>query len=360
MSKIQIRIILISICFVLPTSFSCNKNADIESAPTSMSTDTQKISNLLMASTSLPSTTGSGFMLGANGHLGDAPYMQYPYSKQVQLLNGMGMNWYRINVQTKDDGTMSAESRFLDLYKAATAKGVNILPMLYTRTLDLDKTEAESYKLGKTLGTNFAVKYGQYFSYYDLGNDLELELLIKGKTGQSQNHYNRRKTNVTAAYLKGMDEGIKSKDPTAKTMISTGWLHYGFIRMCDWYGVKFDVVAYHWYSDMEGSAPKAPYNIPDITVKLASLFPNKPIWFTEFNYRYKEIKSSTYEADQNAFVTAFIKKCKNNPQVKALLIYELFNEPYKKTEEANFGLIKWITPYTVISKKVIANTLTIK
>jgi hypothetical protein len=48
-------------------------------------------------------------------------------------------------------------------------------------------------------------------------------------------------------------------------MITAGWLHYGFLRMCEWYGVKFDVVAYNWYSDMENAAPKGP-GIPDITL----------------------------------------------------------------------------------------------
>lgn len=340
--------------------FSCNKKEDIETTPANLSTTTQKISSLLLSSTSTSSQTGSEFMLGVNGHLGDAPYVQLAASKQIQLLNEMKMKWYRINIQTYADGTIKTESRFLALHKAASEKGVNILPVIYTRSLDLNKTESESYKLGWELGSNFAAKYGQYFTYYDMGNDLELELLIKGKTGQSQNHYDRRKTNVTAAYLKGMDEGIKSKDPTAKTMISAGWIHYGFIRMCDWYGVKFDVVAYHWYSDMEGSAPKAPYNIPDITIKLASLFPNKPIWFTEFNYRYKEAKSDTYETDQNAFIMQFIQKCKNNPKVQALLIYELLNEPYKNGDEGHFGLIKWVNRYTLYNKKMIANTMTTK
>ncbi|MDB5286497.1 MAG: hypothetical protein JWR05_1446 [Mucilaginibacter sp.] len=349
---------LIILCLFEFVLLSCNKNESIETTPPNLSITTQKTSSLLLSSTSPPS--GSGFMLGVNGHLGDAPYVQLPASKQIQLLNEMKMKWYRINLQTYADGTIKSESRFLELYRAASEKGVNLLPIIYTRTLDLEKTESESYKLGWELGSNFAAKYGQYFTHYDMGNDLELKLLIKGKTGKSQNHYDKRKTNVTAAYLKGMDEGIKSKDPTAKTMISSGWVHYGFIRMCDWYGVKFDVVAYHWYSDMERLAPTAPYYIPDITVKLASLFPNKLIWFTEFNYRYKEANSNTYEAEQNAFIMQFIQKCKNNPKVQALLIYELLNEPYKRGDEGHFGLIKWVNRYTVYDKTMIANTMTIK
>ncbi|GGH18291.1 hypothetical protein GCM10007352_28920 [Mucilaginibacter phyllosphaerae] len=314
---------------------------------------------VMATAVTISNLTGPGLMLGINGHpLGDAPYITTGAARQVQLLKSMGMNWYRINVQTKADGTMSASILFHELQQAAEKENINLLPMLYTRTLNLSKTEAESYKMGKTLGSNFAAKYGKYFSYYDLGNDLELELLEPNKTGKSQFHYNRQKLNVTAAYLKGMDEGIKSKDPDAKTMISAGWLHYGFIRMCDWYGVKFDVVAYHWYSDMERAAANAPYNIDDITTRLSNLFPNKPIWFTEMNYRYKPTNTN-YEEDQNEFVKKFIAKCKNNPKVKVVMIYELFNEPYKNTEERNFGILKWTTPYTIWAKKTIAKTLTL-
>src|SRR4051812_4988381 len=204
MVKITNTIQLLLLCLFEFVLSSCKKNENIETPTVNVSTTTQKMSGLLLASTSTPS--GSGFMLGVNGHLGDAPYMQTPANKQVQLLNEMGMKWYRINIQTNSDYSMRSEGRFLALYQAASEKGVSLLPVLYTRTLDLDKTEAESYKSGWELGANFAAKYGGYFTYYDLGNDLELALLTKNKTGQSQEHYDRRKTNVTAAYLKGMDE----------------------------------------------------------------------------------------------------------------------------------------------------------
>lgn len=268
----------------------------------------------------------------------------------------MNMNWYRIDVLTQSDGTVTVPNTLNPLLDAAAAGNVKLLPMLNPRTMNLSDSEAESYKKGKTLGANFAAKYAKYFSYYDLGNDLDLKVLLPNKTGQSQEHYDRKKFNTMAAYLKGMDEGIKSKDASAKTMISAGWLHYGFLRMCDWYGVKFDVVAYHWYSDMEAAAPKSPNNIPDITKKLSSLFPDKPIWFTEFNYRFKS-SSTTNEQDQQTFIKNFVTKCKNNPQVKVALIYELFDEPYKSGNEATYGIVKWLTKYTSWKNKLVAGFL---
>jgi hypothetical protein len=329
-------------CLVAVTFASCKKELDVEPAAETVAF-VQKPTDLMLAASTSPISklSGSALALGINGHMGDAPYLAISPTKQIQMLKDRGMTWYRLNIQTKSDGSASS-STLLDALQTAAIKGnVKILPMLYLRTLDYADSEAASYQKGKTLGANFAAKYGQYFTYYNLGNDLELPLLLSQKTGQSQAHYNRDKFNVVAAYLKGMDEGIKSKDADAKTMISAGWLHYGFLRMCEWYGVKFDVVAYNWYSD--------------ITLKLAALFPKKPIWFTEFNFRYKAT-SLTNEADQNAFVTKFIAKCKANPQVKVAMVYELFDEPYKSTQEGAYGIVKWTTPYTAHLDKVLSKT----
>jgi hypothetical protein len=336
---------------------SCSKQEQVTPAAPAL-TDSLITQTFASTSNSKINLTGSNLQLGIVGHpMGDAPYVQTPATTQISLLKSMGMTWYRVGFQTKSDGEISVPWLFEPLRAAAKAGGVNLLPMLYTRTLDLEATQAASYQAGKKLGADFAAKYGQYFTYYDLGNDLELKVLLPKTTGQSQNDYDRKKFNVIAAYVKGMDEGIKSKDPDAKTMVSAGWLHYGFIRMLDWYGVNFDVVAYHWYSEMENIAPKAPYNIPDITQKLSSLFPKKPIWITEFNLRYKDV--STHEEDQNRFISSFIAKCKANPQVKVAIIYELFNEPHKTSQlEANYGIIKWTAAYTSWLKKMVAKNLT--
>ncbi|AYL95244.1 glycosyl hydrolase [Mucilaginibacter celer] len=338
---------------------SCSKKDDAVAMPAPALPDSLITQSFAATSSSKISLSGSNLELGVVGHpMGDAPYVQTPATKQISLIKGMGMTWYRVGFQTRSDGTISVPWLWEPLQAAAKAGGIKLLPMLYTRTLDLEASQSESYQAGKKLGADFAAKYGQYFTYYDLGNDLELKVLLPKTTGQSQADYDRKKFNVIAAYLKGMDEGIKSKDSDAKTMVSAGWLHYGFIRMLDWYGVNFDVVAYHWYSEMENIAPKAPYNIPDITQKLSSLFPNKPIWITEFNLRYKDV--NTHETDQNKFISSFIAKCKANPQVKVAIIYELFNEPHKSSElEANYGIIKWATPYTSWVKKLVAKNLTL-
>ncbi|MDB5060639.1 MAG: hypothetical protein JWP67_482 [Mucilaginibacter sp.] len=338
---------------------SCSKQVEIQDEPVPQSTITLPTDALLASTAPVSTLATSNFMLGINGHMSDAPYMATSPVKQIQLLKELGIKWYRLNIQTKSDGSASSSTLFDALRIAAGNGGVSLLPMLYLRTLSFDKSESENYQRGKTLGSNFAVKYGRYFTYYNLGNDLELPLLLPNRTGQNPSHYKQAQFKSTAAYLKGMDDGLKLKDPDAKTMISAGWVHYGFLQMCQSYGVKFDIVGYNWYSDMEGAAAKSPINIPDITRKLAQLFPTKPIWFTEFNYRYKS-GSRTNEADQSAFVTKFIAKCKSNPQVKVAILYELLNEPYKSPQESEYGIMKWLIHYTLWTKKALAKALPIR
>ncbi|MBL4674915.1 MAG: glycosyl hydrolase 53 family protein [Mucilaginibacter sp.] len=334
---------------------ACKKETTDTVEPIKLSASADSIMAATTSSTSL--LAGSSLQLGINGHpLGDKPYLAVSATKQISMLNNMNMTWYRVDMLSQADGTITVPTLLDPLLSAAAAGNVKILPMLNPRTLDYNDSEANSYKKGKTLGANFASKYAKYFTYYELGNDLDLRVLLPNTTGQSQAHYDRKKFNTLAAYLKGMDEGLKSKDADAKTMISAGWLHYGFLRMCDWYGVKFDVVAYHWYSDMEAAAPKSPNNIPDITKKLGSLFPKKPIWFTEFNYRYKS-SSTTNESDQQTFVKNFINKCKANAQVKVAIVYELFDEPAKTGAEASYGIMKWATQFTVWKNKLVASLL---
>ncbi|MBE9585886.1 glycosyl hydrolase 53 family protein [Mucilaginibacter sp. JRF] len=335
----------VAVCAAGFTIASCSKQNDV--VPSENATSPVQ-SEQTLKTTATTSTSTSTLKLGINGHpFGDAPYLATPAEKQVELIKGMGMNWYRINIQTMADGTVSASSTklFPALRDAAKNGSVNLLPMLYLRTFKAADNAATSYEKGRILGGNFAAKYGDVFEYYNLGNDLELGLLISGKTGREASHYDAAKVQKLAAYLKGMDEGIKANDPGAKTMVDAGWIHWGFLNALSNNGVKFDAIGYHWYSDMEGAAKN--YKITDITKTLSDLFPTKELWFTEYGFRYKSSNSlSLNETNQSNFINSFVTKCRNNPKVKVAIAYELFDEPYKSYQESNYGVYKWASQYT--------------
>lgn len=294
----------------------------------------------------------TSFMLGVNGHsLGIPAYTSVSPEEQISLLKKMGMTCYRQNINFGSDGSIPNAKVFNPLYAAAKANGVTILPMVNSTTLNLNASEKDSYAAGNLLGSKLAAKNSAYFKYYELANELDLKC-IKSGNGDKAADYDLNKLKIIAAYLKGLDDGIKASQPDAKTMIDASWLHYYFLQYMEAYGNKFDIVAWHWYSDMETTATRI--KIPDISVKVGSMFGNKPIWFTEVGQRPDKV--ADIDQAQSDFLFAFAKKMKQNPRVKAVLCYELFNEPQRGTVEQNYGLIKWTVPYSQYTMKTVAHT----
>lgn len=335
--------------FIFIAITSCNKDENIQPVNDITTKSINEKMSLQNASTSQ-----DDFILGINGHpLSSDPYIKTSPTKQMELLKELGFSHYRFDLWSMSTGGMSLPYLYNPLKRAADAASIKLLPIMDTRTLNLSVDTIVSYKNGLKLGANFASIYKDHFDYYALGKELESKFIYAGKSGASTTHYDKAKFKIVAAYLKGIDEGIKSEDPTAKTMVDGGWLHFGYIQLLEEAHVKFDIVAWNWYSNMESVAAAAPNNIPDITVHLSTLF-NKPIWFTEVSHKYGS--STTLEKDQDEFFQNFIVKCKNNPKVKAVLINQLFDEPDRSTTLGNSGLIKWTNKYTSWEFKISAKT----
>jgi hypothetical protein len=284
--------------------------------------------------------SNSPFVLGVNGHFGVDPYLYVTATDQIGFLQKMGMTYYRHDIIFHPDGTISYFDKFKKLYDAATASGITMLPAVCSTNFDINASESDSYAAGNTLGINIATQNSAYFNYYELGNELDNDAIISGDGSKAYN-YDANKLRTVAAYLKGMDDGIKSVQPTAKTLIDASWLHYYFVQYMIAYGNKFDIVAWHWYSDMESAAARA--GIADISIMLTRLF-NKPIWFTECAQRPNKVFDPVQP--QLDFMTYFITKVKQNPNVGAVIYYELFDEPQKSAAENSYGIVKWTVPYT--------------
>src|SRR6195952_2121838 len=202
MSKNNLFKIAIVACIASLTGISCSKTADDQPSPSvNVPNDLSQFQSLVNAASAKISVAGSTLQLGINGHpLGDAPYIATSATKQISLLKDMGMNWYRVNVTSTSDGSITMPDLFGPLLSAAAAGNVHLLPMLYPRTLSYSVSESASYQAGKVVGANFAAKYKQYFTYYELGNDLDLKPLLPNTTGASQVDYDQAKFKTIAAY----------------------------------------------------------------------------------------------------------------------------------------------------------------
>lgn len=286
-------------------------------------------------------TPQTDFTLGIGGELYyREEYSVIPISKQLDIIKGLGLDFYRINLPVSANGSLSSPAPLQELLKAASERKLQILPTLYLRGLDYTLTETVAYEKGKALGLGFATRYGEYFTYYELGYEQENALIVLNAAGTEESDYHAGKFKILAQFLKGVNEGIKAKDITGKTIINARWLHYTYLKMLENAGVAFDIIGYHWFSKYEKDALEQ-FGITNIADKLSSLF-TKPIWFTAVNRTNGSYTNN--ESDQQEWLVNFINTYRNKPSVKAIFVEGLVDNAAAATPEYRFkGIAKWRT-----------------
>jgi len=332
---------LVALSLTMAGLFSCSKDPLTE--------ETTTTNNAISAtSTEQVLTRTSNFFYGVSGQPLSIPY---PYNlltpkKQIEIIKSMGMNIYRFNAEFQvKKGITTVPYRFSPLKEAADAAKITLLPYFSIRTLDYNKKEADNYNDARSFGVKIGLKNKDNFTYYEVGNELDNLCIIRNKnySGEKVTHYDYPKLIAINAAIKGMIDGIKYSDPSAKIVVNCSWMHYGFMDFLLKNKAKIDIIGWHWYSDME-SAAKSNYGINDITQFLANRYSNKPIWFTEFNV--KDSGSSIDEKTQQTFIKNFLVKCQNNSRVQAALVWELLDQPERSSTENNYGLITYVTNVT--------------
>ncbi|MBN8854801.1 MAG: hypothetical protein BGO55_20140 [Sphingobacteriales bacterium 50-39] len=313
----------------------------------SISTDAQ---NLLSPPFDLPIRIDPNFKWGVNGH----PIVQGSYFNsiglQMDVLKELQAPYYRVDLLHLDEnGTVpSVElAHFNELMSKAGAADIQVIPVMILRSDLYSLTPADAEIKGRALAAGFASRYGNYFSYYELGNEDDIPLITVPRTdgtgldGTLVRDYDPDHLAVTCAYLRGMISGIKSVDPSAKTIVS-GANHLLYYTLLLNEGVNFDILGYHYYW-VNGYT--------DILHALSTTFAQKEVWFTEVN-SYDAVRNNEYYPNlQDTIVGHFIQLLDQQTNIKGFFIYELFNEGYltDSTREAKFGLIR--IPYTAATSR---------
>ncbi len=283
----------------------------------------------------------SPILKGVNGHpLNQASYQKISIDMQFDILKQLSVKAYRFDAPSDNNGIIAGKEILSRMQVLAARNKVTLLPMLYMAGLSFNDTEAVSFQKGYNTAYSFAKQVGKNITYYELGNEQEIAMGIPGRSGSATEDYDMTKVKIAAAFWKGMIAGVKAVNPAAKTIINCGgWFHFVFFGILDKEGVKYDIIGYHWYSDMDDYSKKVKVNI----FKSLSQY-NKPIWFTEVNVHNGTYKNS--ETYQSSWIGSFSKACKAYPLVKAIFVYELLDQPLLKevTEgERNYGIVKWKT-----------------
>src|SRR5690606_18795000 len=212
----------------------------------------------LYRQTELPVDVSEGFIWGINGHpIEDRDYVPSPLSTQLSLLKEHQMTYYRIDVNTTVNGKLKSidnrESRFQELLEEAEKLNIKILPVLkFYRDHFENKifNEKEAYETGKHQALIFANTYKDYFDYYAIGNELDIRTQLPDTEGMLKIDFEYENVKFISSYFKGMIDGIREVDPTAKTIINTaGDGRWGYLELLEEFNVNYDILGYHWYSD---------------------------------------------------------------------------------------------------------------
>ncbi|MFA7444437.1 MAG: glycosyl hydrolase [Flavobacteriaceae bacterium] len=307
------------------------------------------------------------FVWGVNGNpLNNVDYTRSgSIDRELNFIEEHQFTFYRIGIRTDLEGNVLLSSqRFSELLKKASERGIEILPVFLINThFDEYKiSEEEAFRRGKSQMRGFAQKYGQYINYYYLGNEQEIRFINPGSDGKYTTDYDLNKFKIVAAYLKGMHEGVKEIDPTAKAIInSAGWLHFGYYELLKQAEVPYDIMGYHWYSKTD--TYRSDFGHGRITDILYERY-QKPIWLTEVNHTRGSHDNSEYE--QAIMMKRLIDELYNQNYIEGFFVYELYDQPSLKDQawagdkEAHFGIIEWKNAppdYSEYEYKPVSNVL---
>lgn len=225
--------------------------------------------------TSLGQTVKRKFIYGVCGH----PFTQEAYAGnidlQIYLIKNVNSKFYRVDIPIDSNGNVSNKQLFLKTIQKLKENGIKILPVLVFDKSVYRVNNNEQYKKGIVFGKNFAAQYKKYFDYYEVGNEVDNEIILGPHVnGTEISHYNVEKTQVVMPYFRGVCEAIHKEDISSKIIINNGWIHYGFFQLLNSYKVPYDIIGCHWYSDM-GNIKDVNNNYVDFASVLYKKFKKK-------------------------------------------------------------------------------------
>jgi hypothetical protein len=298
--------------------------------------------------------TGYGIIAGVNVGTGDrSVYASIPIATTLGDVQATGCPWVRAG--WNDDTPMSQIDTFM---ATAQTNGQRVLagifPVLVYNNPGATPAQIEqaAYQSGYTL----AARYPQQ-SIWEMSNEMSNFAILQpgdidpstGKLyayagspdGNQVLDYEATRLAQSVAIIRGLSNGIHAANPTAlRVFCGETWLHWGFLDACIQGGVNYDIISWHWYSDMgnitQATGSSGTYNVIQ---QLASY--GKPIWISEFS-RANGSMGGHDTAQAQYLHDVMLQYLSLSPVVGALFTYELYDEPDQSGGEAWFGLKKVI------------------
>jgi hypothetical protein len=275
-------------------------------------------------------------------------YNLFTPEEQMRVLQEMGVDWYRVS--WSDQTTPEQMDHVL---AAAAAAKINILPVLTPEVdLTVDRPLADYESEAEQFARKWVGRYADRLSIWELANELDDPAILRrgdinpangqpwdtgSPDGSEILHYEPQRLSRALAVLEGLSRGVAAVQPSARRLIGTaGWKHYGFLQAVERAQIPYEIIAWHWYSEMGTMTNAGGTNV------LAQLQQfHRDIWITEAGRRdgsmmHTETEQAKYYTEDIPRMAAFY------PEVKAYFVYELLDEPALgfMNGEAYYGVVK--------------------
>ncbi len=298
--------------------------------------------------------SNSGVMWGVNGHpmQGGTIYMDPSMSPatQLALVNTLGLKSYRIDFE----GIPNAMTVLRTVVDAAKALNIKVFPILMadinTSMLDGYADETAAYNAGKAFSQPFAAAFSDWVKVWELGNEWNGKIGPVSGQGTFASDYNTGYYVKCRGLTKGLIDGIKAGDPTAKCAFGStdGAAAWGLNDRLWADGVRWDITCEHFYSWNGINDIRSLGLLTGLTDKLAlnrdhykDALGSRPQWMTEFNYYVSTDTIADKNAMGNYLATTMAQYDSFATQygLEAVHIYEMLDEPYLASQrEGSWGL----------------------
>jgi len=116
-----------------------------------------------------------------------------------------------------------------------------------------------------------------------------------------------------------------------------GWCHYGFLQILWEDGARWDITAFHWYSN-EGNFEHTGCEDGANVAAIHAAF-GLPVRITEYNS--KAAATNDDPAAEAGWISAFmtqVHSVANKYRIEGAFVYELLDEPNLSGMESHFGI----------------------
>ncbi len=249
-------------------------------------------------------------------------YIDELWLKQIKLQVNLGAKWVRLAYSFDAPDQFQYNDEVVNYLKKYGAE----VYLIIEPSDKFDKIK-DPYKDGYDNALRIVSHYKGQIKYYQIMNEASGNAIKDGTySGEKDSDYDPQKYERTRDWIKGALAGTRKADPSAYTIISAQWLHFGFLDKLKADKIDYDIIGWDWFSDMGLMGDKKLSDGTLLIDKLKSY--DKPLILAEINFRPegKNGQKGQPEAKQAAFIQQ-MADWSVTAGLKGFFVLELLDNP---------------------------------